>query len=129
MADGFGFFDIFFSIFWIFLMVAWIWVMVGIVSDVFRSEDLNGLSKALWILFIIVVPWLGVLSYLIVRGDKMQVRNQAAMSDMEKAQREYVRGLASVSAADEIEKLAALKESGAITEAEFLTQKSKVLAA
>lgn len=127
MADGIGFFDIFFSIFWIFLMVAWIWVMVGIVSDVFRSDDLGGLAKAMWVLFVIVIPWLGVLSYLLIRGGKMQERNKAAMSEIEDARRDYVRSVAHVSAADEIEKLAALKEKGAITEEEFSAQKSKIL--
>ncbi len=127
MADGIGFFDIFFSIFWIFLMVAWIWVMVGIVSDVFRSDDLSGFAKAMWILFVIVIPWLGILSYLLIRGGKMHERRQAAMSEFENAQREYVRSVAHVSAADEIEKLVALKEKGAITDEEFSAQKSKVL--
>lgn len=127
MAEGIGFFDIFLSIFWIFLMVAWIWVMIGVVSDVFRSNDLSGLAKAMWVLFVIVIPWLGVLSYLLIRGDKMQERNRVAMSEIEAAQRDYVRRVAHVSAADEIEKLAALKERGAITEEEFDTQKSKVL--
>lgn len=127
MADGIGFFDIFFSIFWIFLMVAWIWVMVGIVSDVFRSDDLGGLAKAMWILFVIVIPWLGILSYLLIRGGKMQERRQAAMSEFEDARREYVRSVAHISVADEIEKLAALKEKGAITEEEFSAQKSKIL--
>lgn len=129
MADGIGFFDIFLSIFWVFLMVAWIWVMVGIVSDVFRSHDLSGLAKAIWILFIIAVPWLGVLSYLLIRGDKMQERSKAAMGEIEAAQKEYIRKIGTVSAADEIEKLANLKEKGAITEDEFAAQKSKVLGA
>lgn len=129
MADGVGFFHIFVSIFWVFLLIAWIWVMIGIIADIFQSHDLGGGAKALWVLFIILIPWLGVLCYLLIRGDKMQERRRATMSDIEDAQREYVRSVAHVSAADEIEKLAALKEKGAISEEEYAAQKSKVLAA
>lgn len=129
MADGIGFFDIFLYIFWVFLMVAWFWVMISVVADVFRSHDLGGGSKALWILFIIAVPWLGILSYLLIRGGKMQDRNAATLKQVEDAQRDYIRSIAHVSAADEIEKLAALKEKGAISEEEFSAQKAKILGA
>ena len=127
MADGIGFFDIVWSIFWLFLMVAWFWVMISVVSDVFRSTDLNGVSKALWIAFVILFPWLGVLAYLIVRGDKMQERNAELVQNMENAQKDYIRSVASVSAADELERLAALRDKGVLTEEEFAAQKAKVL--
>ncbi|MEM9127247.1 MAG: PLDc N-terminal domain-containing protein, partial [Pseudomonadota bacterium] len=67
MDNGLGFFDIVWSIFWLFLMVAWFWVMISVVADVFRSKDLSGAGKAVWIAFVILIPWLGVLAYLIVR--------------------------------------------------------------
>ena len=127
MADGFGFFDIVWSIFWLFLMVAWFWVMISVVSDVFRSSDLNGFSKALWIGFVILAPWLGVLAYLFIRGDKMQEHNAQALKNIETAQKDYIRSVANVSAADELERLAALKEKGVLTEEEFAAQKAKVL--
>lgn len=129
MEESIGFFDIIWSIFWLFLMVAWIWVLISVVSDIFRSKDMNGLSKALWIGGVMLLPWLGVLAYLVFRGDKMEEHNRAALHQMENAQRDYIRSVANVSAADELERLAALKEKGVINEAEFEAQKAKVLAA
>ena len=122
------FLHIFWSIFMFFLLVAWIWVLVGVISDVFRSDDLNGFAKALWVLGIIVVPWLGVLAYLLFRGDGMAERNAKAASDVEEMRRSYIRDVAGASTADELTKLAELKEKGVIDEAEFQAQKSKLLA-
>jgi hypothetical protein len=127
MEESFGFYDIVGSIFWLFLMVAWFWVMVSIVADIFRSKDLNGFSKAFWVAFVMLIPWLGVLAYLLIRGDKMEEHSAKAMSQMEDAQRDYIRSVASVSAADELERLAALKDKGALTEEEFAGQKAKIL--
>jgi hypothetical protein len=127
MEQGFGFFDIVWSIFWLFLMVAWFWVVISVVSDIFRSKDLNGLHKALWVGFVIVIPWLGVLVYLLLRGDKMEQHNAETMEKVEDAQRDYIRSVAQVSAADELERLAALKDKGVLTEEEFAAQKTKVL--
>ena len=128
MEESLGFFDIFFSILWLFLMVAWFWVMISVVADVFRSKDLNGMGKAVWVLFIILVPWLGVIAYLIIRGDKMQEHRAQAMEAMEEAQRDYIRNVAKVSPADELEKLGTLKEKGVLTDEEFSVQKAKLLA-
>jgi hypothetical protein len=127
MEDSIGFFDIVGSIFWLFLMVAWFWVMISVVSDVFRSKDLNGFSKAIWIAFVILIPWLGVLVYLVLRGDKMQEHNAEALHKIEAAQRDYVRSVAGVSVADELERLAALKEKGVLTDEEFAAHKGKIL--
>ncbi len=127
MEDSIGFLDVVWSIFWLFLMVAWFWVMISVVSDIFRSKDLNGVSKAVWIAFVILLPWLGVLAYLVARGDKMQEHNVEAISKFEDAQRDYIRSVAAVSSADELERLAALKEKGHLTDEEFTAQKAKVL--
>ena len=127
MEDSIGFLDVVWSIFWLFLMVAWFWVMISVVSDIFRSKDLNGVSKAVWIAFVILLPWLGVLAYLVARGDKMQEHNVEAISKFEDAQRDYIRSVAAVSSADELERLAALKEKGHLTNEEFTAQKAKVL--
>lgn len=127
MEESIGFFDIVWSIFWLFLMVAWFWVMISVVADIFRSKDLNGIAKAIWVGFVILIPWLGVLAYLIIRGDKMQEHNAEALAKMEDAQRDYIRSVAHVSSADELERLAALKEKGVLTEEEFAAQKAKVL--
>ncbi len=127
MENGIGFFDIVWSIFWLFLMVAWFWVMISVVADIFRSKDMNGAAKAIWVAFVILIPWLGVLSYLIVRGDKMHEHNVEAMNKMEEAQKDYIRSIANVSTADELERLAALKEKGVLTDEEFSSQKAKIL--
>ena len=127
MENGIGFFDIVWSIFWLFLMVAWFWVMISVVADIFRSKDMNGAAKAIWVAFVILIPWLGVLSYLIVRGDKMHEHNVEAMNKMEEAQKDYIRSIANVSAADELERLAALKDKGVLTDEEFSSQTAKIL--
>lgn len=129
MEETIGFFDIIWSIVWLFLMIAWFWVMISVVSDIFRSRDLNGFSKALWVAFVILIPWLGVLSYVLIRGDKMQEHNVESITKMQDAQRDYIRSVAQVSAAEELEKLGALREKGVITDAEFEAQKAKILAA
>jgi len=127
MEETIGFFDIFWSIFWLFLMLAWIWVVISVLADVFRSRDIGGVSKALWVLFIILIPWLGVLAYIIVRGDRMQENQLDSAKQFEDAQRDYIRSMAGTSPAAELEKLAALKTQGVLTEEEFATQKARIL--
>jgi len=119
--------DTFWSIFVFFLLVAWIWVVIGVISDVFRSRDLGGLSKGIWVMFIIVIPWLGVLSYVVIRGKGMQERNMQAVADAGEKQRAYIQSVAGISTADELSKLADLKDKGVITDAEFEAQKARLL--
>ena len=119
--------DTFWSIFVFFLLVAWIWVVIGVIGDVFRSRDLGGLSKGIWVMFIIVIPWLGVLSYVVVRGKGMQERNMQAVADAGERQRAYIQSVAGTSTADELSKLADLKDKGVITDSEFETQKARLL--
>ena len=121
--------DLFWSMLWFFMFFVWIWLLITIFADIFRSE-ISGFGKAGWLLFVIVLPFLGVLIYLIANGDKMQERSMKQASDMANAQRDYIQSVAgdSASAADEIAKLASLKDSGAITDAEFQAQKAKLLA-
>ena len=128
MQESIGFFDIIWSMLWMFLLFAWFWVVIAVIADVFRSRDLSGVSKALWVGFVILIPWLGVLSYVLIRGNKMEVHAQESMEKMESAQRNYIRSIAHMSPADELEKLGKLKEKGVITEEEFATQKAKILA-
>lgn len=124
-------FDILWSIFVFFLLVAWIWLLIGVISDVFRSDDLNGLAKGLWALAIIVVPWVGVLCYLIIRGQGMAERNAQALANAEKMRRQYIQEAAgsstASSTADELSKLAELRDKSVITDAEFEAQKAKLL--
>ena len=115
------------SIFMFFLLVAWIWVVISVVSDIFRSKDLSGWGKGIWMFFVIVLPWLGVLAYLIFRGDGMQERTIEAITKANEQQRNYIKDVAGVSTADELTKLGKLKEKGVLTDAEFETQKVKLL--
>ena len=117
------------SIFVFFLMLAWIWVIVGVISDVFQSKDLSGVAKGIWVLFVIIIPWLGILCYLIIRGKGMEERNVQALAKAEEAQRTYIQRVAGTgtSAADELSKLADLRDKGVINEAEFEAQKGKLL--
>ena len=117
------------AIFWFFLLVIWIWLLITVFVDMFRS-DMSGWAKAGWVLFVIVVPWLGVLVYLIVHGKDMQQRAIDHAAKQDKAQREYIAEAAgSGSSADELEKLKQLHNQGVLTDEEFAAQKAKVLAA
>jgi Short C-terminal domain len=112
---------------WIFLFIIWIWLLIMVFGDIFRSRDLSGWGKGLWVAGIIIVPWLGVLVYLIARGGKMHERDVKAAQSQEQAFRQYVQEAASASPADQVAKLADLRDSGVISEAEFQLQKAKVL--
>jgi lysylphosphatidylglycerol synthetase-like protein (DUF2156 family) len=120
--------DIFWTMLWIFAFVVWIWLLVYIFMDIFRSHDIGGFAKALWVIFIIVLPLLGVLVYLIARGGKMHERAMKRVQEEEKQFQQYVRQAAgSGGTADELSKLATLRGQGAITEDEFQAQKAKLL--
>jgi hypothetical protein len=121
-------FDLFWAMLWLFLWVAWFWTVIGVVGDIFRSEDMNGGAKAFWVLFVILIPWLGVLMYLLTRGDGMARRSQAAAVEQEEMARDYIRDAAGTSTADELQKLGALKASGVLNDAEYEAQKAKLLA-
>ena len=118
----------FWTILMIFLWVIWFWVLITIFIDLFRSHDLSGWAKALWFIFILIFPLIGVLVYLIARGGKMhehQVR-QAQLQDEQL--RSYVQQAAgSESSADQLAKLADLRDRGVITAEEFEREKAKVL--
>lgn len=122
--------DLFWTMLWFFLFFVWIWLLITIFADIFRSEQ-SGFAKAGWVIFVIVLPFLGVLVYLIAQGGNMQDRAMKQASDMEAAQREYIQSVSSGgggSAADEVEKLAKLHASGALTDEEYAAQKAKALA-
>ena len=118
---------IFWSMLWFFLFVIWIWLLITIFSDLFRSE-MSGLAKALWTLFIIVFPFLGVLIYLIVNGDDMQRRAMAHAAQVEQAQRAYIQEVAGSSIAEELAKLAELHDQGKLTDEEYERLKAKLIA-
>ena len=123
------FWDIILSIFWFMLLFAWIWLLITILADIFRDHELSGWGKALWVLLIIVVPWLGALVYLIARGRSMNERARAQAQRQDQAFRQYVQDAAGnqPSVAEEIAKLAILRDQGAISEQEFAHAKAKLL--
>ena len=105
--------DLFWTILYIFLLFMWFWLVITVFIDIFRSKDLSGWAKALWVVFVVVVPLLGVLIYLIARGHSMADRQVARATAEQDAQREYIRETAGVpSTADELEKLRDLNEQG-----------------
>jgi len=132
LASSYPLLDIFWTMFEIFIFVIWIWLLIVVFSDIFRSHDMGGWAKALWVLFIIVLPYIGVLVYLIARGGSMHERAAAQMQQQQKAFDAYVRQAAGSSGgdntADQLSKLADLKNQGVITDAEFDAQKAKLLA-
>src|SRR5262245_29017698 len=104
----------------IFFMVIWIWILITVLIDLFRDRDLSGWWKAVWVFFLIFVPFLAVFVYLIARGGGMRQRAIEQQKEMQQATDAYIREAAgSASAADEIAKLTQLKQSGAISDAEF----------
>jgi type VI protein secretion system component VasK len=122
--------NVFWSILIFFLWVLWIWVLVWIFIDIFRSHDLSGWEKALWFLFVLLIPLIGVLVYLIARGDKMQERAVRADQQEEQEFRASVQQPAAPqTSADKLAQLASLRDRGVITTEEFEREKAKVLAA
>ena len=112
----------------IFLFVVWIWILFTIISDLFRDHEMSGWAKALWILFLVFIPFLTGLVYLIVRGSGMRDRAIKAQTDAKKHFDEYVREQAHASPADELHKLNDLREKGALSQEEFDQAKAKLLA-
>jgi putative oligomerization/nucleic acid binding protein/phospholipase D-like protein len=120
--------DLFWTMLQIFVFIIWIWLLIAIFSDIFRSHDMGGGAKALWFIFVLVVPLLGVLVYLIARGGSMHERAVAQAQRQQHAFDDYVRQTAGgASQADELAKLADLKAKGVLTDAEFEAQKAKLL--
>jgi hypothetical protein len=120
----------FWTIFEIFLWVIWIWILITVFIDIFRSHDLSGWAKALWFLFVLFIPLIGVLVYLIARGDKMHEHTVQAARQQDQEVRSYIQQAAGApSTADQLTKLADLRDRGVITAQEFDQQKAKILAA
>jgi type VI protein secretion system component VasK len=124
--------NLFWTMFEFFLWVIWIWILIWVFIDIFRSHDLSGWAKALWFLFVLIIPLIGVLVYLIVRGGSMHDRAvQQAQRQDEEARRYIQQAAASApaSTADQLAKLADLRDRGVISPEEFEREKAKVLAA
>ena len=120
--------DILLTVFEIFLFVVWIWILFTIITDLFRDHEMSGWGKAAWVFFLIFLPFITALIYLIARGNGMRDRTIKAQADAKKHFDEYVRETAHVSPADELHKLNDLKEKGALSNEEFEQAKGKLLA-
>jgi hypothetical protein len=126
----FGTGQVFWSMLWFFLFFIWIWMLIVVFGDIFRSQDLSGWGKALWTIFVIFLPYLGVFVYLIARGKKMQQHTIEAAQAQDAALRQYVQQVVppgGAGAADEIARLAALRDQGVLSETEFQQAKTKAL--
>lgn len=129
LAAEFGTGQVFWSILWFFLFFVWIMLIFTIFGDIIRSDDLGGAAKAIWSVFIIFLPFLGIFAYLILRGGKMGERQLAAARAQESAVQDYIRTTAGsgTSAADQLAKLADLHTAGKIDDAEYAAAKAKVV--
>jgi hypothetical protein len=120
--------DLFWAMLWFYLFFVWIWLLIVVFGDIFRSKDLSGVAKAFWVLFLIILPLLGVLIYLISRGNQMSERAAQDAAEREKVTRQYIQEAAgTTSSADELAKLSQLRDSGVLTAEEFAAQKAKLL--
>jgi Short C-terminal domain/Phospholipase_D-nuclease N-terminal len=130
IAADYPFLDIFWTILIFFSWVIWIWIVIVVFSDVFRRTDIGGWAKAGWVVLVIVLPFVGVLIYLIAQHDGMNERNAAQAKAVQEQFDSRVRAASgSEGSAAEIEKAAALRDAGTITSEEFETIKAKALAA
>jgi ABC-type multidrug transport system fused ATPase/permease subunit len=124
--------NIFWSMFIFFLWIIWIWILITVFIDIFRSHDLSGWAKTLWFLFVLFIPLIGVLVYLIARGGKMHEHAVRQAQQQDQDFRQYVQqaaGGSPASTADQLAKLADLRDRGVISAEEFEREKAKVLAA
>lgn len=129
MDDNFGFWDVIVSMFWFMLLFAWIWLFIVILRDLFADRELGGGAKALWVVVLVLFPWIGALVYLIARGSGMHERALKGASEQEAQFRAYVQEAAgsSGSVADELRKLAELRDAGTLSNEEYERAKSQVL--
>jgi hypothetical protein len=127
MAADYPFLDVFWSMIIFFFWVIWIWIVITVLIDIFRRRDIGGFAKAMWVVFVVILPWLGVLIYLIAQHDGMRDRSIQQAQEQKAQFDQYVRDAAGGSA-DEISKAKQLLDSGAITQEEFQALKAKALA-
>jgi hypothetical protein len=126
-AADYPFMDVLWSMIIFFFWVIWIWIVVTVLVDIFRRHDIGGWAKAAWVIFVVILPWLGVLIYLIAQHDGMRERRIKEVQDQKQAFDSYVRDAAGGSA-DEIARAKELLDNGTITQQEFDALKAKALA-
>lgn len=123
-----SFWDIIWWFFWVFVFISYLMVLFNIVADLFRDHAMNGWVKAIWIIFLIFIPFLTALVYLIARGSGMAERNASVYREQQHAADSYIRSVAGSSPSDEIDKAAKLRDAGTITDEEFNSIKARALA-
>jgi hypothetical protein len=130
LAADFGTGQILWDMLWFFLFIIWFWLLITVFSDIFRSHDMGGFAKALWVIFVVILPYLGVFVYLIARGGKMQEHAAAQVQRQNDAATAYIQNVAGqkTSPAEELARLADLRDKGVLSEAEFQAAKAKALA-
>jgi hypothetical protein len=129
LAYDYPLLGIFWSMLWFFLLFVWIMALIHVFIDIFRSHDMGGVAKALWFIFVLVMPFLGVFVYLIARGDKMTEHAVAQAAKQQQQFQEYVQQTAvGGSVADQLAQLAALRDAGTISAEDFEAGKAKILA-
>jgi ABC-type multidrug transport system fused ATPase/permease subunit len=129
LATDYPVLDLFLTMLYFFLFIIWIWLLIMVFVDIFRSRDMGGWGKALWVIFVIILPFLGVFIYLLARGGKMHERAAQEAADQQAAFDQYVRQTAgSDDTATQLSKLADLKSQGVLSDSEFEAQKAKILA-
>jgi len=132
LASDYPILDIFLTMLYFFLFFIWIWLLITVFVDIFRSHDMSGGIKALWCVFVVIMPFLGVFVYLIARGGKMHERAAAEAAQQQKQFDTYIKQTAGAGGgtdtASQLSKLADLKSQGVLSDAEFEAQKAKVLA-
>jgi hypothetical protein len=129
VASNFGTGQVFLSMLWFFLFFIWIWLLIMVFSDIFRSHDLSGGLKAIWVIFVVIFPYLGVFVYLLARGGKMHEHAVQDVQAQDAATRAYIQSAVSTgsSATDQLAQLSNLKAQGVIDDAEFQKMKAKVV--
>ena len=127
-AADYPFMDVLWSMIIFFFWVIWIWIVITVLMDIFRRHDIGGGSKALWVILVVILPWLGVLVYLIAQHDGMRERSVSQAQAQRREFDDYVRDTAGAGSAGEIAKAKELLDAGAITQEEFDTLKAKALA-
>ena len=129
VASDFGTGQVFLSMLWFFLFFIWIWLLITVFSDIFRSHDLSGGLKAIWTIFVVIMPYLGVFVYLLARGGKMHEHAVQEVQAQDAATRAYIQNAVSTgsSATDQLAQLSNLKAQGVIDDAEFQKMKAKVV--
>jgi ABC-type multidrug transport system fused ATPase/permease subunit len=107
--------------------IIWIYLLIIVFIDIFRSHDLSGWAKALWVIFVVILPYLGVLVYLIARGDEMSKHAMDSAAAQDQAQRDYIQSVSGGDTADQLEKLSALHANGTLSDEEYAAAKAKAI--